>query len=192
MAETLRQPAIILGTKPYGESDVIVTALLKEEGVRRFFARGALKSKKRFGGQLDHFALLELGYVPKSSGLWSLIEVNPVAGEEHGYPVGFSFGLESFAFLGLLAEVIDAFNWEDMPAEQLYHLWLGVVHELAGGANVEPLAERVLKQCLIDFGYGNEEQKSCQDMLNFIQYTLERPLKSAGFFMETCINKDLP
>lgn len=192
MAETLRQPAIILGTKPYGESDVIVTALLKEDGVRRFFARGALKSKKRFGGQLDHFALLELGYTPKAQGLWSLIEVNPVSNQEHGYPVGFSFGLESFAFLGLLAEVIDAFSWEDMPAEYLYQLWLDVVHELARGGNVESLAERVLKQCLEDFGYGAEDRKSCQDMLHFIQYTLERPLKSAGFFIETCLNKDRP
>jgi recombinational DNA repair protein (RecF pathway) len=50
MAAVLEDDAIILGTTPYGERDVVVSLLGREVGRVRAFARGGQGSKKRFPG----------------------------------------------------------------------------------------------------------------------------------------------
>jgi DNA repair protein RecO (recombination protein O) len=182
MSELLRQDGVVLDLRPYGESDLIITVLLKEDGLRRFFVRAARRSQKRFGGLLDRFAVLEFFYRSKAEGLWLLSEVNEAAGFQARLMDGLRQRLEPFAFLGLLAEVIMAFAWEEMPAARLYQLWLAVLESLSQGQEVMPLAEEALRECLVDFGYGSEDRKSFQEMIDFIQQTLQRPLKSAAFF----------
>lgn len=184
MSGVLRQDGIVLDTRPYGESDLIVTVLLKQDGLRRFFVRGARRSQKRFGGLLDRFAVLEFFYRPKSEGLWQLNEVNPSAGFNRELVDAMRNQLEYFALLGLLSEVIIAFAWEEMPAGCLYKLWLGVVMALNEGHGVLRVAEESLRECLVDFGYGFEKKRSLQQMLDFIQNTLQRPLKAAAFFLK--------
>lgn len=186
MKAPLRQDGIILDLKPYGDSDLILTALLKDDGLRRFFARDARRSQKRFAGLLDRFARLEFFYEPRSQGLWSLAEVH--ASREQHLPSsgGTENSLETFALLGLLAEVICAFSWEEMPATRLYELWTGVLEALRRGQDVRGLAELALRECLADFGYDSGNSLSLGQMLDFIQATLQKPIKAAGFFLDCC------
>lgn len=51
----LLQPAIVLHTNPYGESDEIVTLLSKDFGKIAALAKGVRRSKKRFMGGIDLF-----------------------------------------------------------------------------------------------------------------------------------------
>ncbi len=59
----------------YGESDRIVEFLTAEEGRVSMIARGARRSRKRFGGALDLFAGLRTHAQP-SSNLWTLKSVD--------------------------------------------------------------------------------------------------------------------
>jgi len=52
-------PAIVLRTVDYGESDRVVTLLSREEGKLSAIARGARKSKRRFGAALSLFGVGE-------------------------------------------------------------------------------------------------------------------------------------
>ncbi|MBU2488941.1 MAG: DNA repair protein RecO [Proteobacteria bacterium] len=50
------EPAFVLRLVPYGESDLVVTLLSREQGVFPAMAKAARKSQKRFGGALELFS----------------------------------------------------------------------------------------------------------------------------------------
>ncbi len=59
-APTERTPAFVLRSVAYGEADRIVTLLTASKGRVSALARGARRSRKRFGGALEPYALLEV------------------------------------------------------------------------------------------------------------------------------------
>lgn len=70
---------IILKKTKYGETDLILQALSQEGGRYSFLARGALKSKKRFGGGVlepTHYVLLTFKPPTGESGLNVLQEAS--------------------------------------------------------------------------------------------------------------------
>jgi DNA repair protein RecO (recombination protein O) len=52
--------AIIMRTKEFGETDLLVTLLTPDKGRLKGIAKGARKSRKRFVNCLDVFSLVEL------------------------------------------------------------------------------------------------------------------------------------
>jgi DNA repair protein RecO (recombination protein O) len=66
--------AFLLRIVDYGESDRIVTLFTRDHGKVSALARGARKSRKRFGGALEAFCLLEVTLASRSRGLWRLGE----------------------------------------------------------------------------------------------------------------------
>jgi len=60
MKRDLKARAIVLRTVDYGESDRVVTLFTAERGKLAAFARGARASRRRFGGALEPFTLLEV------------------------------------------------------------------------------------------------------------------------------------
>lgn len=60
MKRYLKARAIVLRTVDYGESDRVVTLFTAERGKLAAFARGARASRRRFGGALEPFTLLEV------------------------------------------------------------------------------------------------------------------------------------
>jgi DNA repair protein RecO (recombination protein O) len=55
-------PAIVLRTIPFGESDKIVTLLSRDAGKITGIAKGAKRSRKRFGAALEIFCHIRLDY----------------------------------------------------------------------------------------------------------------------------------
>ena len=55
-------PAIVLRTRPFGESDRIVSFLTENFGKITGIAKGAMRSRKRFANSLDAFALVNLRF----------------------------------------------------------------------------------------------------------------------------------
>jgi len=60
--------AIVLRHVDYGESDRIVTLLTSDCGILKGFARGARKSRRRFGAALEPFSRISIRWVPPRSG----------------------------------------------------------------------------------------------------------------------------
>lgn len=67
-----RTEAFLLRATPYGEADLVVMLLTRRHGRLSALARGARKSRRRFGGALDYFHLLEAEVRPGRSGLGRL------------------------------------------------------------------------------------------------------------------------
>lgn len=59
MARTERSAAVVLRSVAYGEADRIVTLLTESRGKVAVMARGARKSRRRFAGALEPYALIE-------------------------------------------------------------------------------------------------------------------------------------
>ena len=53
-------PAIVLRTRPFGESDKIVSFLTENFGKITGIAKGAMRSRKRFVNSLEPFSLVNL------------------------------------------------------------------------------------------------------------------------------------
>ncbi len=68
--------AFLLQSTPYGESDVVVALLTRRYGRLSAIARGARRSRRRFGGALDYFHLFEAQIRPGRSGLGQLLGVD--------------------------------------------------------------------------------------------------------------------
>ena len=56
-----------------GEADEIITVLLADHGLQKFFVGGSRKSKKRFRGVVDHFSRLKMEYKSKDCGLMAFV-----------------------------------------------------------------------------------------------------------------------
>jgi len=66
LAASFTTRALTLRSVPYGESDKILTLFTRERGKLGAIARAALRSRKRFGGALEPFALLDVALVPRA------------------------------------------------------------------------------------------------------------------------------
>jgi DNA repair protein RecO (recombination protein O) len=64
-----RTDALLLRSVDYGEADRVLTLLTRRFGKVACIARGARRSKKRFGGVLQPFTLLRAAIEPRQSGM---------------------------------------------------------------------------------------------------------------------------
>jgi DNA repair protein RecO (recombination protein O) len=97
-------PAIILRQVDYGDADRIVTALTPDHGRIKGFARGARKSRRRFGAALATFAEVNLHWALRSGGeLVSLREAELV-----NLRIGLRRDLETLALAGYGCELTEA------------------------------------------------------------------------------------
>jgi len=127
----LRTDAIILRHIDYGEADRIVTFFTAEHGVCKGFARGARKSRKRFGAALEPFSQVRMHWVPaQGARLASLREAELV-----DLRAGLRGDLVALALAGYGCELTAALLGDHPGQERAYPL-LGAFldHLAAGGA----------------------------------------------------------
>lgn len=114
-----QQAGVILKKIPYSDSDEIISVLLKDHGLQRFFVAGSRKSKKRYQGLIDHFAHLNFSFKPSEKGLWRVREVD--LARKQSYLAWQD--VMNFAFGNFLAELICEMLPEGAHDHDLYDLW---------------------------------------------------------------------
>jgi len=119
--------AIILRHLDYGESDRIVTFFTPDHGRRKGFARGAKKSRRRYGPGLELFAQVKIHWVePKSGELLSLREVELV-----DLRAGLRNDLEAMALAGYGCELVEELIGDDPGHPETFFLLKAFLDHLA-------------------------------------------------------------
>ena len=119
--------AIILRHLDYGEADRIVTFFTPDHGRRKGFARGAKKSRKRYGPGLELFAQVKIHWVPPKSGeLLSLREVELV-----DLRAGLRNDLEAMALAGYGCELVEELIGDDPGHPETFFLLQAFLDHLA-------------------------------------------------------------
>jgi DNA repair protein RecO (recombination protein O) len=129
LTETLQ--AFVLSTLDYGDSDRIVSLFSLEHGRIKGFARGARKSRKRFGAALESFARIE-AQVRVKEGLSGLTQADIVT----IYP-GIRRDLASIAHALYVCELVDMLTPEGHPLPRLYRLLTAYLDRLESDAAAE-------------------------------------------------------
>jgi DNA repair protein RecO (recombination protein O) len=125
--------AFVLRSQPLGESDRIVTFLTRSAGKVRGVAKGARRSRRRFGSNLELLSRVRLSYFEREG-----VDLARIEGAEL---------LESFyrlqedpergAVLACVAEVADAFAREQQEDEAFFRLVHAVLRAVRDGLDLE-------------------------------------------------------
>lgn len=130
----LISPAIVLRHVDYGEADRIVTLLTPDHGRLKGFARGARKSRKRFGPALEPFAEVSLHWAARSGG--DLVSVR--AADLVDLHLGLRRDLETLALAGYGCELTEALYEEAVGFAEAFGLLRAYLRHLdALGASRE-------------------------------------------------------
>lgn len=108
--------AFVLGSRDYGDSDRIVSLFTLEHGRISAFARGARKSRKRFGAALEAFARIE-AYLRVKEGLSGFQQA-----DIHNIYPNIRVDLSGIAHALYVCELVDAITPEGHPLPRLYRL----------------------------------------------------------------------
>ncbi|HJV34159.1 DNA repair protein RecO [Geomonas sp.] len=109
--------AIVLRLTDYGEADRIVSLFSLENGKLQGIARGAKKSRKRFGGALDPFAHLKLQLQQQGSGLATLLSADII-----GIFPGIRGDLAKIGTAAYACELVERLTPEEEPNPRLFRL----------------------------------------------------------------------
>jgi len=121
----------VLSTIDYGESDRIVSLFSLEHGRIRAFARGARKSRKRFGPALESFARIE-AHVRLKEGLSSLQQADIIT----VYP-GIRRDLATISHALYACELVDSITAEGQALPRLFRLLSAYLERLETEAAFE-------------------------------------------------------
>lgn len=138
--------AFLLRSVDYGESDRIVTLLTELRGRISAIARGARRSRQRFGGALEPFALLEVSLSRGRGDLLRLHEATLL--EAHA---GLGASLDRVGAAAFVLELVRELAPEDQPEPGLFRATgealdrLATATETAVGALAIAAALRVLE-----------------------------------------------
>ena len=115
--------ALAAGATEYRESDLLVTFFTEELGKLRALAKGAKRSKKRFGINLDLFSLVDLSLREKAGSGLALVDeaslVNP--------HLGLRQMLEKVALASYFLELTLELTPEREPNRQLFRLLISAL-----------------------------------------------------------------
>lgn len=104
MATVIKSEFIIISSRVFKEIDLIIKGISHERGILIFQARGAIKSKKRFGGgSLESFCYSELCYeLPKKEGSWNQLKESKLIEGFEGIRSNYQKLESAFRVLGYL------------------------------------------------------------------------------------------
>jgi DNA repair protein RecO (recombination protein O) len=113
-----RLEAIVLRAIPYGDADAVVQLLVRGRGRVSAFARGARSSRKRYGGALEPFYVVEVLLAEREGQeLWALREARVLEAQ-----AGLRDDLHRIAHAGYATELAHDLTRAGEPADELYAL----------------------------------------------------------------------
>ncbi len=140
--------ALLLRATPYRDSDLVVDLLTAEHGRLAAIARGARKSRRRFGGVLDYFNLLHVEMSRGRGGLGSLGSVELLGSWDV-----LRADVDAYCAGSHLLDLARLGTREGDAAPELFRLLLGGLDALQRGAHPASLARVFQVQALARLGY---------------------------------------
>lgn len=140
--------AFVLKKRLYGESDFIVTFFTRENGKISGIARNAKKSKKRFGGRLELFNLLDVDIRQNENRFNTISDVSILNSFQ-----GIMNSLETFMVCSFILEHVDIFSSEGEPAERLFDATANSFQLLEDNQNILPKLLSFQLATLSESGY---------------------------------------
>ena len=125
--------AFVLRSHPLGESDRVVTFLTRLVGKVRGVARGARRSRKRFGSNLELLSRVHLSYFEKEGVDLSRVESADLL--ESFYEL--QADPERGAVLACFAEIADAFCREQQEDEHFFRLLHATLRAVRDGLDLD-------------------------------------------------------
>jgi len=147
--------AIILRTRPYAESDKIVTFLSDDAGKLTGIAKGAKNSKRRFANCLDPFTRVRVHFRARPGAGMVFMESCDLL-----RPPGALCEPAKFAYGSYLVEIIDQLTAEAQPVRELYTLLAEGLDLLERGAATAVFLRAFELQLLYHAGY-DPDLRSC-------------------------------
>ncbi len=128
--------AMVLRSQPLGESDRIVTFLTRLAGKVRAVAKGARRSRRRFGSNLEPLSRVRLQYFEREGSDLARIEAADLL--ESFYRL--QEDPERAGVIACMAEVADAFAREQQEDEAYYRLLHAVLRAIRDGLDLDHAA----------------------------------------------------
>lgn len=142
-------PALVLRTRPYGESDRIVTLLTEQHGKLNGIAKGAKNSRRRFAGTLEPFVHVRAVFRQRpGTDLVFLVRC-----ELLGVLRRFTQDLDLFAAGSYVLELTDRMVLGRESGHDVYRLVHDALTLLDGGAACDPLLRAFELHLLAASGY---------------------------------------
>lgn len=148
-------PAFVLHTRPYGESDRIVTLLTEHEGKVTGIAKGAKNSRRRFAGTLEPFVHIRAVFRPReTTDLVFLLRCEMLETFR-----SFTRDLDRFAAGSLVLELTDRMVFGREAGREVYRLLGAALGLLEHGAAHDPLLRGFELHLLALAGYAPSLQR---------------------------------
>ncbi len=125
--------AFVIKSHPLGESDRVITFLTRRVGKLRGVARGARRSRRRFGSNLELLSRVRLSYFEKEGVDLSRVESAELL--ESFYEL--QSDPERGAVLACFAEIADAFAREQQEDERFFRLLHAVLRAVRSGLDLD-------------------------------------------------------
>jgi len=145
-----KTPALILHTLPYGESDQIVTLYTLDFGKIKGFAKGAKRSRKRFGARLEIGSYVQATFFEKeTSDLVRLSHCDLIRPFE-----GFREDIQRLAWASYFIELVREMTAEKIQNKPLFRLLISSLHLVDRGSLKEEVQRVFEIRFLSHLGYG--------------------------------------
>jgi DNA repair protein RecO (recombination protein O) len=142
-------PAFVLRTRPYGESDRIVTLITEQHGKVTGIAKGAKNSRRRFAGTLEPFVHVQVVFRQRTTSELAFL----LRCELIGVWRAFTRDLDRFAAGSYVLELTDRMVLGRESGGEVYRLVHDALALLDGGTAHEPLLRAFELQLLAATGY---------------------------------------
>ncbi|HEX2930325.1 MAG TPA: DNA repair protein RecO [Candidatus Binatia bacterium] len=135
-------PAIVLRSRPFGESDKIVSFMTETHGKLTGIAKGAMRSRKRFVNSLEPFALINLHFLDRPHNSLAFIS----AADLQRPFVQITTSLNRISYASYLVEITDGLSGEREESPAVFrHLKDGLAHVEENGTSLRFLTYFELK-----------------------------------------------
>ena len=180
-------PAIVLRSRPFGESDKIVSFLTQSYGKLTGIAKGALRSRKRFVNSLEPFALVNLYFYDRPHSNLAFILA---ADLQHAYS-RLTGSLDRIAHASYFTEITDGLIGDREESSSLFqHLKDGLAYLEEHGASLRFLTFFELKLLrLVGYQPIFDRCKECRKSQSEADSPWYFSPADGGIFCEICARK---
>ncbi len=140
--------ALLLRLVPYRDADAVVTMITPSAGVVSAMARGAKKSRKRFGAALDFFQLIRAELKPSRSSMPALVSVELV----HPF-TKVRDDIDAYFAASHLLEVTRMGTREGDPSPEPFELLIAAMIALERGGDPLSVVRAFQVRTLVMLGY---------------------------------------